>query len=320
MKSKIFLALYFASAFFFTLKAQTKNFKNEFGFKTDNDSYLGLGQDRYYTNGLFLHLRHAVDQTRLNSKVNKRIWGVEVGQQIYNPYSGSVEDISKVDRPFAGYLFAGINLSWFYNKENSLKISAQVGTIGPSSLAEDGQVLLHKTIGFYQIKGWKSQVSDELGLNLAAEYNYLLQRGTSQKTDFTFTSNARIGNTFSGGGVGLLFRAGSINQLFNSAITSSNISNKSKIEPFKTKELFFYAAPSINYIAYDATIEGGLFRKNKGPVTFGVKPLVFIQQLGLIYSQNRWTADFSLIFKSREIKSIAKAHQYGSAALYYRFN
>jgi hypothetical protein len=73
-------------------------------------------------------------------------------------------------------------------------------------------------------------------------------------------------------------------------------------------------------VAYDATVEGGLFREDKGPVTFDVKPLVFSQQIGGMYSKNRWTIDFSLVFKSTEIKSQAKAHQYGSAALYYRFN
>ncbi|MBC7758767.1 MAG: DUF2219 family protein, partial [Phormidesmis sp. FL-bin-119] len=55
-------------------------------------------------------------------------------------------------------------------------------------------------------------------------------------------------------------------------------------------------------------------------VVFDVKPLVFSQQAGIIYAKKRWTADFSLMFKSREVKSIAKPHQYGSAALYYRFN
>ncbi|RZK73710.1 MAG: lipid A deacylase LpxR family protein, partial [Pedobacter sp.] len=37
------------------LLAQT--YKNEFGFKSDNDSYLAQGSDRYYTNGLFINFR-----------------------------------------------------------------------------------------------------------------------------------------------------------------------------------------------------------------------------------------------------------------------
>ena len=317
---KILISSIFLSVLSCGLNAQTTGYKNEFGFRSDNDAYLAYGQDRYYTNGLFITFRHAADQTRLKSNINKRIWEIEAGQKIYNPLSGQMSDIAKIDRPFAGYLYAGASMNWLYSTENNLKLGIQFGTIGPSSLAEDGQVLLHDVIGFYDIEGWDSQVRDEIGINLAAEYNHLLHRGTSQKTDFTLTSNARLGNTFSGAGVGVLFRAGTINQLFNSAMTTSILSNNSKTETLNEKELFFYAQPAISYVAYDATVEGGLFRENKGQVTFDAKPFVFSQQLGVMYSKKRWTADFSVIFKSREIKSNARAHQYGSAALYYRFN
>jgi hypothetical protein len=76
----------------------------------------------------------------------------------------------------------------------------------------------------------------------------------------------------------------------------------------------------IHYIAYDATIQGGMFIADKGPAVFDVKPVVFSQQAGVVFSKNRWTVDFSVIFKSREIKSNAKPHQYGSLALFYRLN
>ena len=301
-------------------KAQPGGYKNEFGFRSENDAYLAYGQDRYYTNGLFITFRHAADQSRLKETVNKRIWEIEAGQKMYNPISGYVSDVEKIDRPFAGYLYAGGSINWLYQSESNLKLSVQFGTIGPSSLADEGQMLLHDVIGFYEIRGWESQVKDEFGVNLMAEYNRLIHRGTDQKTDFTFTSQAGLGNTFSGAGIGLMFRAGTLRQLFDSASMDASLSNNSKSTPLSDKEFFFYAEPSLHYIAYDATVEGGLFRDDKGPVTFDVKPLVFSQQLGLLYSKKRWTIDFSVVFKSREIKSSAGAHQYGSAALYYRFN
>lgn len=320
MKFKIFLASLFLSLLFTTIKAQSPGYKNEFGFRTDNDAYLANGQDRYYTNGLFITFRHAADQSRLKTSVNKKIWEVEAGQKMYNPISGQISDIRQVDRPFAGYLYGGASMNWLYSSESNLKLSLQLGTIGPSSLGEDGQVLLHDMVGFYEIKGWESQVLDEMGINVMAEYNNLIHRSSNQKTDFTFTSNAQLGNTFSGAGIGILFRAGILNQLFNSASMAGTLYNNSKTAPLNEKEYFFYAKPALNFVAYDATVEGGLFREDKGPITFDVKPLVFSQQIGGMYSKNRWTIDFSLIFKSTEIKSKAKAHQYGSAALYYHFN
>ncbi|MNY66578.1 hypothetical protein D3C86_2040280 [compost metagenome] len=59
---------------------------------------------------------------------------------------------------------------------------------------------------------------------------------------------------------------------------------------------------------------------DKSPITFGVKPVVFAQQLGVNYSSQRFTFDFGLLFKTKEVKSTARAHQYGTISLFYRFN
>lgn len=51
----------------------SQSFKNEFGFKSENDSYLAQGSDRYYTNGLFISFRRATDQTKLRNGLEKKI-------------------------------------------------------------------------------------------------------------------------------------------------------------------------------------------------------------------------------------------------------
>lgn len=299
--------------------SQQTDFKNQFGFRTDNDAYLAYGQDRYYTNGLFISFRRATDQSRLK-KLHKLIWEIEGGQKMYNPQSGNIKDINLVDRPFAAYLYAGGSINMLFNSENALKVSIQAGTIGPNAKGKETQELLHSVLGFYEIKGWEFQVNNETALNTSVDYKHFLNRSASGSTDFTVDSYLNVGNTFSGAGAGILFRAGDLRKLFHSASTGSAISNNSSAKELPEREFFFYAKPMLHYIAYDATIQGGLFRNDKGPVTFEAKPVVFSQQAGLIYSKNRWTADFSVIFKSRELKSTAKPHQYGSAALYYSFN
>ncbi|HYK76274.1 MAG TPA: lipid A deacylase LpxR family protein [Daejeonella sp.] len=301
------------------LTAQTA-YKNEFGFRNDNDAYLAYGQDQYYTNGLFIYFRQAMNQSKHGQTINKQIWEVEAGQKMYNPFTGNVPKISQIDRPFAAYLYAGASLSRFYNSENSLKVSLQVGTIGPRALGKEAQELIHRIGGFYKIKGWETQIKNEIGINSILEYNHFLSRSSSQKTDFSLTGAANLGNTFAGASLGILFRIGDINQMFNSASTNSSISNNSTTAPLVDREFFFFAKPSLNFIAYNATIQGGMFQKEKEVVTFDIHPWVFSQELGLKYSKKRWTADFSIIFKSREVKSWAKANQYGSLGLCYRFN
>jgi len=296
-----------------------QNYKNEFGFKSDNDAYLFYGQDRYYTNGLFINFRHASDQRKLGPTLEKVIWEFTAGQKMYNPITGSLANKARHDRPFAGYLYAGSHVSLFSKKEKILKFGLELGTVGPDALGEDAQKLLHKIVGFYEINGWQYQIKNELAANLTAQYTKLLTRSKSNKVDLAVDGYANIGTTFSGAGAGILFRTGRINQLFNSVSTNSSISNNSTTAKLVKNEFFFYAKPQLNLVVYDATIKGSMFN-NDSEVTFDTKPIVFAQQVGFNYSTPRFTIDYSVLFKTKEIKSTAKAHQYGTIAMYYRFN
>jgi len=303
----------------FSAAAHAQTYKNEFGFKSDNDSYLGQGSDRYYTNGLFLNFRHALDQQKLKEGLEKKTYEITIGQKMFNPYSGFAPDPARQDRPFAGYLYAEGAMNWFYSNESILKTSVQIGTTGKNSLAEAGQKQLHKTFGFYETGGWEYQIKNELTINLSAQYTKLLTRVADNAVEFSFEGYANLGTTFSGAGAGILFRTGSLNQLFNSAYTNAAIGNQTKTKSLVKNELFFYAKPQLNLVAYDATIQGSMFN-NDSPVTFSQKPVVFAQQLGLNYSTNRFTIDYGVLFKTKEIKSDARAHQWGTISAFYRFN
>jgi lipid A 3-O-deacylase len=298
---------------------QSQSFKNEFGFKSENDSYLAQGSDRYYTNGLFLSFRRATDQTKLTNGLEKKIYELTVGQKIYNPISGYAPNSEAQDRPFAGYLYAGGSLSWFNSNESALKVSAELGIVGPSSLAEDGQDLLHNAVGFYELAGWEYQIKDEAAINLSVQYTRLIHRLVDNLADISLEGYANLGTTYNGAGIGVLMRAGNINQLFNTSYLNASIGNNAKTKGLVAREAFFYVKPQLNFIAYDATVQGSMFRNNS-PVTFDVRPIVFAQQLGFNYSSQRFTADFGVIFKTKEIKSSARAHQWGAISLYYRFD
>ncbi|MBC7655108.1 MAG: lipid A deacylase LpxR family protein [Oligoflexus sp.] len=303
-----------------TAISQTKLYQNELGFKSENDSYLGTGQDRYYTNGLFITFKRASKTKNYTDslKFTKKIWSATIGQYMYNAQSGQISNIKFVDRPFAAYLYGGFALQYLNDKEHIKRFELQVGTIGPSALGYEGQEFIHKTFGFYDIKGWEYQVKNEVGFNAKADLLYLIHRSKNKKIDFSLPVEARLGNTFTSLNAGVLFRTGNLNPLYHSVATQSNVSNFREAGVAE-KEFYFFLKPQIQLIAYDATITGGLFRENKGPVTFKTNPLVVSQELGLAYAKKRWTVDFSVIFKTKEESSMVFSHQYGSFDLYYRF-
>lgn len=297
----------------------SQGYKNEFGFKSDNDAYLFLKQDRYYTNGLSIYFRRAIDQQILSRNLEKVTYEISAGQKIYNPLSGQRPDPATHDRPFAGHLYGGVQASFFYKKESLLKIDINLGVVGPDAFGEEVQRSLHDAVGFYMVRGWEYQIHNNLAANASVQFAKLVQRSSANTVDLTLDSYVNLGTTHNGAGIGFVFRAGHFNQLFNTSYYNAAITNNGSTKKLRKKEIYLYARPQLNYVAYDATVQGGLF-DDTSPITFDVRPIFFAQQLGFDYSTPRFTFDYSFTFQSRQIKSKAKAHQYGSVSMYYRFN
>jgi len=315
----LFLLCVFAGT---TAFAQTH--RDEFGIQTDNDSYLAQGSDRYYTNGLFFYYHHALavkspDSTSLQNK----ILGFELGQKMFNAQSGHIPDYFFVDRPFAGYLYVASTLNLLFKDESNIKLSAQLGVVGPASLGEAAQLFIHQTFGLYQILGWQYQIKNDPELNLSMEYNRLLAR--SSVVDFSLSSYANLGNGFTGAGIGPLLRIGNFNQLFHSQSTQSTVIADNRVAPLHLHEFYFYYKPQFNWVAYNATIQGSLFTSHDyfttGEVTRNIEPLIFSQQFGAVYSNNRWVYEATVISETKDTKEMVYSkHQWGTIEVLYRFN
>jgi lipid A 3-O-deacylase len=303
-------------------QAFAQSHKNEFGFQSDNDSFLAQGSDRYYTNGIFVYFRHALKVNDADTaKLKNKVLGFEVGQKIFNPQSGNIPSPGYVDRPFAGYLYAGVNLNLLYANESNLKFGAQIGIVGPGAQGKEVQEDIHNWFGFYPPTGWQYQVEDGVELNLSAEYNRLLTRG--QNIDLSLNTYGNLGNGFSGAGAGLMLRVGNFNQLFNSASTQSTVSRIDHKNLLHQHEFFAYYKPALNYVAYDATIQGSLFSAHSATsqqITLDREPLIFSNQIGGAYVGNRWVFDVSVIFHSKDVKQMVQSHQWGAVTILYRFN
>ena len=321
MKFKLFC---FLLCIICTGSAFAQSHSTEIGAQTDNDSYLLQGSDRYYTDGIFFYYRHALkikdkDTTVLRNKV----LGFEFGQKIFNPQSGSIfymgaDQPGLIDRPFAAYLYVGSTLNFLYKNESNLKIGAQIGMIGPGALGKQVQDYVHDNFGFYHPSGWQYQVNNEFQLNLSAEYNRLLARASW--IDISVASYANLGNGFTGAGAGPLVRLGDFNQLFNSVSTQSTVSRNNIDGLLHKHEIFFYYKPQVNYVAYDATIQGGLFDKHGGlEITKDKEPFIFSQQFGVAFTTSRFVFDIAAIFHTVDDKEMVQSHQWGSVTGLYRF-
>ena len=318
-----FLPLLFSLFCAANVFAQTHS--TEIGLQTDNDSYLLQGSDRYYTDGIYLYYRHALTVDK-DSKLANKVLGIEIGQKIYNPQSGSVlfkgaDQAYLVDRPFAGYLYAGATLNFLYKNESNLKLGAQVGIIGPGAFGKEVQDYVHDNFGFYHPDGWEFQIHNEAQLNLSAAFNGLIARGSW--IDASYASYVNLGNGFSGAGAGGMVRVGSFNQLFNSVATQSSAIKTQAVTPLHAHEIFFYYKPLLNYVLYDATIQGGLFSSHNAPGSLEIRgtkePFIFSNQFGVAFTTGRFAIDAAAIFHTQETKEMVRSEQWGSVTALYRF-
>jgi lipid A 3-O-deacylase len=293
-------------------------FSKEAILVTDNDNYLVQKRDGYYTNGFYFALQKLAKPKRINEKAIMRY---EIGQMIFNPYKYSITQPENMDRPFAGYLFIKASRSRFFQNGANLQYGLSVGTIGKSSGAQQTQRIYHDLINIYPVEGWDYQIKDEVGLNLNGQYTYPLTGKLvhGQVIDVHATGKAIIGNTFTNGTAGLLFRIGVFEQANQSVAWNSRLHNN---EPkyLHPREFFAFYQPEAMLQLYNATLQGGMFRKNKGPVTADIQPWLYQHRVGLMYASRRISTVLAIVHRTKEARQMRRAENYGSIQLSYRFN
>lgn len=102
---------------------------------------------------------------------------IRFGQAMYTPEDHTRTDLIRDDRPYAGLLYLG--MSWNrridlpdspYEMLDSRELT--LGVIGPWSLAEGSQNLVHKMRGIERFGGWDHQLHNEPAFQLALERKF----------------------------------------------------------------------------------------------------------------------------------------------------
>ncbi|HWK56013.1 MAG TPA: lipid A deacylase LpxR family protein [Parapedobacter sp.] len=288
----------------------------EFNFRNDNDLYLFNKQDQYYTNGVFFSIRKTVDSTSLSTNEANRIWGVTIGQKMYNAYTANIRYIEEVDRPITAYLFLAANLDRYFERERLFSVTAEIGTIGQRALGKQFQESIHKAFRLYDIAGWQYQLKNAFGIDATTRYGGLLYRNPTQWFDISGQVAATLGLNHTGFAIAPSFRFGRINPLHQSVYTSSRLQVRGNTV---AKELFLYYSPRLHFVGYDATLQGGMFLRDKGPVTHTPARWVWYNQVGMMYAKNALSLHFQYIFYTKEVPGMFFRHRYGSVGMGYRF-
>ncbi len=302
------------------LHAQKKPITKEINVITDNDNYDLELTDRYYSNGFIIQYNWMAKNSK--QSVAKKIHRTELAHKVYNPYKNN-ESLASVtanlDRPYAGWFSASYGATIISKKQHLLTYTFTTGIMGPGALGEEVQQNWHKFIGLYKVYGWDEyQLKNEWGFNASAEYYHsILKAEPNRNFSAHLVSKATLGNTFTNVSAGALFKMGWLNAEHESGYWSGNLGANEKT--FRKNEFIFFLEPTVQYQAYNATVQGGLFRKDKGSFTTDIEPIVFQTKTGIMITGNKMGFRWYYTFRGKEGSMMKKGEHWGTIGLSFRF-
>lgn len=308
-------------------KKKTFVAREQISFTCDNNFFLFNGDDGYYTSGVFLRYDRLV--TKPSAKAMKRIASYEIGQKMYTAHSrkilpgptpNSPDGLDQIDRPIAGNLYGKATLSTLYSHHTLLAMSLSIGTIGENSFGSQTYAFWHQVIGVKEHWNWvwEYQVKGGMGMNVHATFAQSLIGRERPLLQITPITKASLGTHFTDLSQEVLIQLGKLQTMASSSYWHTRL--QTGIEPEENRrELFLYYKPTLRYQLYNATIEGGMFSNDKGPIVAEPEPLVFAHEIGIQFSTPRYSLAYQVVFQSKEAKGQFYNQSHGSLFVALRF-
>ncbi len=323
MRSAICLLIIFAA---FSTTAQnekpvSKTLRHELELVVENDVFLSLVRDQYYSSGIFGSYRHQLDSAKFPKGVINSARKYSLMQRMYTSYFVELSELEELDRPYAGILSVSGRQDFYLANKQYLGIELELGWMGPGSLTGDIHVAWHDFFGLPDPNGWFSQVNDAPVINLYGNHAFLLIRsgGVVTQADISLESNIALGTVYNYLHERLVMRWGKTLPLhlsthYGNTLGLAKPSKKSQI----SMEAYLFYAPGIQFVAYDGTLQGGLI--NTGESVFTKEPETFrlTHQFGLNLRYGTFDFNFIVYLQPPETDGVTR-HSYGGLELRQRF-
>ncbi len=338
--------------------------------RLENDLFAGTDQN--YTSGVALMLVSRDIPGRLQSEclppplrlhaelirlMNPGFWAdaahsigthnavVKFGQSMYTPEDHTRTVLITDDRPYAGLLYLGF--AW-NRRKNEPELHREMldtrevtlGVIGPWSLAEQSQNLVHDAIGSARFLGWDHQLDNEPAYQVAMDRKYKAYRGMGAiapgfSTDAIRSVGVRLGNIETSASVGIEGRIGwNLPNDFGSYPIRPGAENRpptagslhgnsaEAISPASRPRsgLHFFGTLQAKAVAWDFSLDGNLFRSSHSVTR---RPWVAQAAFGMstqgVFTGRGYRLAVMRVFRTREFEEQRRTQTYGSIALSIEF-
>ena len=306
-----------------------ENSKSIVSIHEEND--IVAGRDFDYTNGFFIQYiskdLNSSELPKFTSFIRNNIRsfdqdayqnniGIGFGQSMYTPTEIKDPNLRPNDRPYAGFTYLSFSLH-HKNAFNLHKIQLKLGIIGPWSLAEDTQKMIHEIISAKEPMGWDHQLNNELGLGLSYEYR---KRYPIYKKNIDIISSVKLslGNVETYASTGATLRLGyNLPHDFHS--NRINYSGYALPTNYKSNDNFscYVFGTSTNYaVAVDIFLDGNTFEDSHSVDKENLRAEF---EVGIGISYKNFFMTYTRVFETRRYKTQSNNPTYGSLNIGYKF-
>lgn len=198
-------------------------------------------------------------------------------------------------------------------KHIRLTTRLDLGVMGPAAGGEQEQKAIHGLFDENNVEpiGWEYQIKNDAIVN----YTVGFEKGLVNTKYFELMglSQLRLGTLNSDISAGAILRTGLLNPYFK---TLGLYKNADKVEKINNFQLYFYTRGWVSVIAYDATLQGGLFNR-QSPYTIGaadISRLTATVNLGVVFSYKRVALEFAHVYTTKQFKT-GLNHGWGHCSL-----
>ncbi len=277
-----------------------KNINSERYFRLNYENDFFSATDKYYTQGIHLELvapwikRFPVSKLLVHPHYSYIKYGIAFEHDGYTPSDYTVPQILYGDRPFAACLFLKTFQTAIDPKHKQrFSTALSTGIMGPAAGGGEMQTGIHRWLNDMAPHGWPNQIHNDAIVNYQVNYEKQLI-AVSRFLSIDADAMARAGTLSDKINIGTTFMFGYFDSPFDTILASK-----------KNLRIYAYEHAEINAVAYDATLQGGVFNKTS-PYTISAKdvtPFVFQNRFGFVVVYRRFYLEYFQSLLSSEFSS-----------------
>ena len=290
----------------------------------ENDIF--AGEDRYYTSGVRLsRVAAAREAPSWLESVARRFPGFDeatalpyslaIGHNIYTPADIVNPEFPPDDRPYAAWLQLKFSTGTLHPK-GADRVRVGVGIVGPAALGKPIQKGVHRAIDTDMPTGWDTQLKNEPTLLLGYDrFRRIVDWAEPEQLgmDVSLLGGMTLGNAHTHGTLGSFIRLGhNLPDDFGPPRITPAVSGSGFFTPRESRSWYVFFGSEGRLVGRDLFIEGNTFGGRDG---VNARRLVGELFAGAVYTQGRFRASYTHVWRSREFKGQLAAQDYGALSV-----